>query len=995
MKKKELIKRPIIHNYIPIILFIFIFITFFASRSVMAKAAPEKITSYSGKKVSILGDSISTFRGYNPKGNRIRYPDIGNIKCDVLKVNDTWWYQLLKMWDAKLLVNDSSAGTRICNIYSKDLKENTDKGPSRALASTTRIKRLAKGKTKPDVILFYGGTNDRLSGIKTGSFNPSKAPASIKKSVKKWNTFADAFVAAIVRMENYYPNAQIIVIIHNVGASKKKVMKDVCNYYNISYVDISNIKGPLLYDGLHPNKKGMKMIADTIYSASQSTSFVKTFPSKVTNVKATINSHSSVRISWKKQNVAGYKIYRSTKKSSGYKCVKTTSSTSWTDKGLKTNKTYYYKIKAYSKFGKKTKKSSKYSAVVKAKPYIDTPGSVKVSVAGNRSLKISWNKSKYAKSYQIYRATSKNGKYKKIKTTSSTSYTNSGLTTGKTYYYKVRAYNKVGKKTYYSCYSSKKSGKTYIGAASSVKASSAGYNSAKITWKAGKYAKGYQIYRATSKNGKYTKIKTTTGTSYTNTGLSTNKTYYYKIRSYNTIGGKYYYSGYSSIVSAKPIPATPTGVSAKLNEDAITIKWNAVSGTSKYYIYRNDGKIFSTTSTSYTDTPVEAGKAYQYRVRAYRTVYSGYSSWSSKVIVSQEAYLDYNKDGNTANATRIYIGQVWTDSLNASLNGGTPVEKLLERDHPQYYEGGTESVYVYDTEDFDNFLIIYVKGGKIIAWQTSAEVLGVYNGITLRRCTPATDYEDFEEWGNSYEFIPYLSVAKVKATNIDIGEIFFGGVVSSMNEWDLRCSDNLEAEELLCEYTINALRVVNGRVIMEHNEYLYGKEDEYGTKAEAKTMAISNELAHGILPEGPLAGLTGTEKGTLISNASGGTVVSGGQNIANGGCGESVVWMWFRSAGHSQSLMASGALNSNFEETNIMAAAVYPTADGSRYYWSWEYGYYKIDYGLKAPNITINEVGEKVPDEPVIEEDEPVEDPVDTTEDTTTGTPAETSTESE
>lgn len=681
-------------------------------------------------------------------------------------------------------------------------------------------------------------------------------------------------------------------------------------------------------------------------------------PAKVTSVKASVTGHSSVKISWKKQNATGYKIYRSTKKKSGYKLVKTTSSTTWTNSGLKPGKTYYYKIKAYNKSGKKSKMSSKYSSTVKAKPYIGTPGSVKVSVAGNRSLKISWNKSKYAKSYQIYRATSKNGKYTKIKTTSGTSYTNSGLTTGKTYYYKVRAYNKVGKKTYYSSYSSKKSGKTYIGAASSVKASSAGYNSAKITWNAGKYAKGYQVYRATSKSGKYTKIKTTTGTSYTDTGLSTNKTYYYKIRSYNTIGSKYYYSGYSSIVNAKPIPATPTGVSAKLNEDAITIKWNAVSGTSKYYIYRNDGKTFSTTSTSYTDNTVETGKAYQYRVRAYRTVYSGYSSWSSKVIVSQEAYLDYNKDGNTANATRIYIGQEWTDSLNASLNGGTPVEKLLERDHPQYYEGGTESVYVYDTEDFDNFLIVYVKGGKIIAWQTSAEVLGVYNGITLRRGTPATDYEDFEEWGNSYEFIPYLSVAKVKATNIDIGEIFFGGVVSSMNEWDLRCSDNLEAEELLCEYTVNALRVVNGRVIMEHNEYLYGKEDEYGTKAEAKTMAISNELAHGILPEGPLAGLTGTEKGTLISNASGGTVVSGGQNIANGGCGESVVWMWFRSAGHSQSLMASGALNSNFEETNIMAAAVYPTADGSRYYWSWEHGYYKIDYGVKAPTITINEVGE-------------------------------------
>jgi len=63
---------------------------------------------------------------------------------------------------------------------------------------------------------------------------------------------------------------------------------------------------------------------------------------------------------------------------------------------------------------------------------------VSVSVTSN-SVTLSWKKAKGAKKYQIYRSTSKNGKYKKIKTTKKLSYKNTGLTKGKMYFYKVRS----------------------------------------------------------------------------------------------------------------------------------------------------------------------------------------------------------------------------------------------------------------------------------------------------------------------------------------------------------------------------------------------------------------------------------------------------------------------------------------------------------------------------------------------------------------------------
>ena len=67
---------------------------------------------------------------------------------------------------------------------------------------------------------------------------------------------------------------------------------------------------------------------------------------------------------------------------------------------------------------------------------------------------------------------------------------------------------------------------------------------ATIKWKKDSQADGYVIYRATSKDGKYEKIKNvydTERTSYTVKKLNSNKTYYFKIRTYVMIDGKKYY----------------------------------------------------------------------------------------------------------------------------------------------------------------------------------------------------------------------------------------------------------------------------------------------------------------------------------------------------------------------------------------------------------------------------------------------------------------------
>lgn len=84
-------------------------------------------------------------------------------------------------------------------------------------------------------------------------------------------------------------------------------------------------------------------------------------------------------------------------------------------------------------------------------------------------------------------------------------------------------------------------------------AKSAGSTKIKLTWTKATGAKGYRIFRATSKDGPYKRIKVLTGTSYTDTGLKTGKTYYYKVRAYCVTDTRTTYGGYSHCKYAKPV----------------------------------------------------------------------------------------------------------------------------------------------------------------------------------------------------------------------------------------------------------------------------------------------------------------------------------------------------------------------------------------------------------------------------------------------------------
>lgn len=216
--------------------------------------------------------------------------------------------------------------------------------------------------------------------------------------------------------------------------------------------------------------------------------------------------------------------------------------------------TGWYKIKYNNGYGYVSNKYLKIDSSNQQSPTLSKP-TVKVSSNSYNSNKLSWNKVKGASGYEVLRATSKTGTYKLVKTITSgstVSYTDKSLATGTTYYYKVRAYRTVDKKKVYSSYSSVVSAKPVL-KTPSVKLTS-GSKKATIKWEKISGASGYEVYRATSKSGKYSKIKTITKNStvsYVNSSLTKNKTYYYKVRAYRTVNGKKIYSSYSVAKSVK------------------------------------------------------------------------------------------------------------------------------------------------------------------------------------------------------------------------------------------------------------------------------------------------------------------------------------------------------------------------------------------------------------------------------------------------------------
>ena len=168
------------------------------------------------------------------------------------------------------------------------------------------------------------------------------------------------------------------------------------------------------------------------------------------SLKAAWAGAKKVKVTWKKaSNADRYLIYRSYKKTSGYKKIGQTTKTAYTDTAATPGKTAYYKVIAYKGKTKGGYTGPKSAYILKA------PGSVKAKASG-KNVTVSFGKVSKASGYTIYRSTKKNGTYKRVANLKSAKTIRKRFAKMKkgTYYYKVKAYRKTGGKTLFTGYSS-------------------------------------------------------------------------------------------------------------------------------------------------------------------------------------------------------------------------------------------------------------------------------------------------------------------------------------------------------------------------------------------------------------------------------------------------------------------------------------------------------------------------------------------------------------
>lgn len=410
--------------------------------------------------------------------------------------------------------------------------------------------------------------------------------------------------------------------------------------------------------------------------AYSSTKSAKTLAkAKITGI--TSSNEEVLKISWKKVSGAkGYIISRSTSKNSGYKKIDTvTGKTSYSDDTVKAGKTYYYKVEAYN-VNSGTKGYGGASDAVAGKTAKRTKITSIVST-NEKTLTIKWNKITGAYGYRIKRSTDEDGTYKVVKTIKSgntTSYKDTSVKAGKTYYYTVETMVKTGDNICYSGDSASMEGRTAKKAKIKYAVSN-GSNQIEVNWGAVRGAYGYRIKRSTSKNGTYKVVATLKGknnTTYQDKKLKTAKTYYYKIETINKVNGKKGYSGNSAAVSAKTLKTTSITAVKATGSTSVRLEWKAVDGASGYQIYRSTskdsgykkvGQVKGKNTKKYEDKTLEAGKTYYYQVRAYKSnsAKNGVASFSK----AQKAWT----------IKQVVFSQITSDSKNQVTLGWKKVSK--------------------------------------------------------------------------------------------------------------------------------------------------------------------------------------------------------------------------------------------------------------------------------------------------------------------------------
>ena len=301
----------------------------------------------------------------------------------------------------------------------------------------------------------------------------------------------------------------------------------------------------------------------------------------------------------------------------------------------------------------------------------------------------------------------------------------------------------------------------------------------KVSWVKAAGVGEYIVYRKTSKTG-WTRLGTTTSTSFTDKTAKSGTTYYYTVKAQNGAGA----SGYNKTGLAIKYIAAPKLSKVYNNGAGNVLSWGKVTGASGYYVYRKTpssgwkkiATIKKGTIASYTDKKVTYGSSYIYTVKAYsgKTV-SAYNTTGIKIIKKLPNVTITTK--NVTGGKRVY--------LSSSVSGATIYYKTSKDGSYKKYTGdfgltSTKTIYAYAVRA--SYYKSSTASKKVVVTKAKTPTISVANcvggkKITLKSDTPgATVYYKTSKDGS---YVKYTEPFVVSSTKTVYAKTYAKGYATS------------------------------------------------------------------------------------------------------------------------------------------------------------------------------------------------------------------------
>ena len=485
--------------------------------------------------------------------------------------------------------------------------------------------------------------------------------------------------------------------------------------------------------------------------------------------------YGGVKLTWNKVNgAAKYRVYYKGRK--GWTRMVDTTSTSYIDKDVSSGRNYTYTVRCISADGKSF--TSGYDSKGKSVKYIAAPEISKLENV-NGGVKITWNKVSGATKYRVYYKGSKG--WTKMVDTTSTSYTDKDVSSGRNYTYTVRCISDDGK-SFESGFNPKGSSIRY-NQAPKILETNVVNGGIKVIWETENNT-NYRLYCKTEGKG-WTKVCDSKTGVVTHKNLQPNKTYTYTVRAISS-DAKKYLSGYDPVGMSAKYVATPKISKTEVTYDGVKLTWNKVAGAEKYRVYYKDGegwnKLADTTGNSYLDMGLVSRELsikdnsvngqYIYTVRCIssngKVFQSGYDTKGSKANLGNECpeivRVDSMHGGITVSWTdvcednskyRIYVKEKGSWKKLADTTNNYYTHKNVKAGQSYTYTVRCVS------KDGKKFTSIYNPSGVTFKYKTTDKTRDAYIDYLLK---------------HESEWLPELKVGNVALAGVQFADLDFDGV---------------------------------------------------------------------------------------------------------------------------------------------------------------------------------------------------------------------------